>query len=405
MKTARRVVTDAALPPLRTRGQILVAVAFVVSLAAGMALYVFVSPASRHLEEQKATARALALARDALIGRAASDNNRPGSLPCPDRVTNIPGTNIPNDGVADLLIGNECPAYVGRLPWRTLDVPDLRDGSGERLWYALSRAFRDDDSAQPINSNTLGTLSVSGSVIATNVIAIVFAPGTVVGNQTRSAGAANDVANYLEGGNEVNGTTAFTAASPSALFNDRLLAIGADALLPVVEARVAREARTVLDAFFNDPANGYLPYANAYGDLSYQCTDNQLSGRVPRFFADWCKKNPADPDWNGVSWPAWFFANNWHEVVYYAVAQKCVNPASAGCSAAGAFLTVYGLPAPNDNIRAIVITPGRAYAGQTRPCAAASDCLEDPENTNADDYYRKSSVTPTVNDRLLVVSP
>jgi len=403
MRSARGV--KPGRPPPRQGGQILVAIALIISVTTGVALYTFLSPSARHIEEQKITAKALAAARDALIGRAASDDNRPGSLPCPDRVTNIPGTNVPNDGIADLLSGNECPSYVGRLPWRTLDLPDLRDGSGERLWYALSRAFRDDDSAQPINSNTVGTLSVSGSVTANNVIAIVFAPGAVVGSQVRDGSNAQDVANYLEGGNQASGTTAFVAAARSATFNDQLLAIGADALLPVVEARVAREARVVLNAFYNDPANGYFPFANAYGDLSYRCTDNQYGGRIPRFFADWCKTDPSDPDWKGVTWPAWFFANDWHRVAYYAVASKCAKPTSPACTAAGGLLTVSGLPPPNNNIQAIVIMPGRGFTGQTRPCAGVSDCLEDPENIDGDADYTKSAVTPAVNDRLFVVSP
>ena len=62
-------------------------------------------------------------------------------------------------------------------------------------------------------------------------------------------------------------------------------------------------------------------------------------------------------------------------------------------------------PAPNNNLRALVIMPGRAYTGQARPCGAVTDCLEDPENTDGDDVFSKSAVTPSVNDRLLVVSP
>jgi hypothetical protein len=387
------------------RGQVLVAVALVISVATGAVLYVFLSPGSRRAEEQKITARALAAARDALVGRAAGDNNRPGSLPCPDLTTNIPGINVPNDGIADLLVGNECPSYIGRLPWRTLDLPDLRDGSGERLWYALSRVFRDDDSAQPINSDSVGTLSVTGTATLANVIAVVFAPGAVVSGQVRDDANANSVSNYLEGGNQATGTVSFVAGAPSAAFNDQLLAIGSDTLIPVVEARVAREARKVLGDFYGDPANGYFPYANAYGDASEQCTDGQHSGRIPRYFADACKVSPGDPDWNGVSWPSWFFANNWHQVLFYAVATKCTKPISPACSAAGGLLTVDGLPAPNNNIQALIIMPGRAFGGQTRPCAAASDCLEDSENTDGDAQYRKSTVTPTVNDRLLIVAP
>jgi hypothetical protein len=310
---------------------------------------------------------------------------------------------VPNDGIADLLTGNECPSYVGRLPWRTLDLPDLRDASGERLWYALSRAFRDDDSAQPINSNTSGTLTVTGSAPATNVIAIVFAPGAVVGAQTHDAANLNSVANYLEGGNEASGTTTFITGAASGTFNDRLLAITSDALFPAVETRVAREARTALLAFYN--VNSFFPFANAYSDGTYQCTMDQYSGRIPRYFTDQCKADPADPDWKGATWPNWFFANSWHQVAFYAVASKCAKPASPACSAAGGLITVNNYPPPNSNIQALVIMPGRAFAGQTRPCAAATDCLEDAENTDGDADFTKTAVTPTVNDRLLVVSP
>lgn len=392
-------------PPWREQGQVLVAVVLILSIAAGAVIYSLLSPAARHIEEQKVAANVLAQAREALIGRAASDNNRPGSLPCPDLVTNIPGTNVPNDGIADLLVGNECPSYIGRLPWRTLDLPDLRDASGERLWYALSRAFRDDNSAQPINSNTVGALSLTGSVTATNLIAIVIAPGAVVGSQVRDAANVNVAANYLEGGNEVNGTTTFAAGPASATFNDRLLAIGADALFPVVETRVAREASAVLRSFYNDPANVFFPYANAYGDNTYQCTENQYSGRIPRYFTDQCKADPADPDWKGATWPSWFFANNWHEVVFYAVASKCTKPAFPACAASGGLLTVTNLPSPNSNIQALIIMPGRALSGQTRPCAAVTDCLEDPENTDGDTDFTKSALAPAANDRLFVVSP
>ena len=36
----------------------------------------------------------------------------------------------------------------------------------------------------------------------------------------------------------------------------------------------------VLAAFY--AANSYFPYANSYGDNSYQCTNGQYSGRIPK---------------------------------------------------------------------------------------------------------------------------
>jgi hypothetical protein len=233
------------------------------------------------------------------------------------------------------------------------------------------------------------------------VIAIVFAPGAVVGAQVRDAANANVVANYLEGGNEASGATTFTAEPAGASFNDRLLAIGSDALFAVVETRVAREARMMLQNFYSNYA--FFPYANAYGDNTSQCTDNEYSGRIPRFITDQCKADPAT-DWDAARW-SWFFANNWHEVVFYAVASKCAKPALPACSASGGLLSVSGLPAPNNNIQALVIMPGSGLTGQARPCTVVTDCLEDPENFDGDADFAKSAVTPTVNDRLLVVSP
>ena len=68
--------------------------------------------------------KALLQIREALIARAVADLNRPGSLPCPD----INGDGTPEQTPSD------CVQFSGWLPWRTLDLPDLRDSSGERFW-------------------------------------------------------------------------------------------------------------------------------------------------------------------------------------------------------------------------------------------------------------------------------
>lgn len=390
-----RIAARTQRPRSIQQGQALLALLAILGIVVSVLIYGLVSPASLTIENDRITNAALAQAKEALIGYAARDSNRPGSLPCPD-------TN--NDGSAQLFSGSFCPSEIGRLPWRTLGLPDPRDGSGERLWYAVSRDFSRNPSGAPaLNTDTVGQLTITGAAPTNNVIAIVFAPGAVVGSQVRDTPNENTVANYLEGGNEVSGATTFTTGAVSATFNDKLLAITSDALFPVVEMRVAREVRSVLQAFYS--ANGFFPFANAYGDNSYRCTDDQVSDRIPRFFTDQCKVDPADPDWKGVAWPDWFFGNNWHQVVFYTVASKCAKPSSPACSASGGLLTLSSQPPPNANIQALVIMPGRAFAGQTRPCAIVTDCLEDPENTNADSVFVKSAITATVNDRLVVVSP
>ena len=217
--------------PSHQRGALLILLVIALGVLAVTLFVGMLSSSEIQIERDKKTAAALAEAKAALIGRAVRDDNRPGSLPCPD-------TN--NDGSADLLSGPNCPSYIGRLPWRTLGLPDLRDGYGERLWYALSSNLRDDASAQPINSDTLGQLTISGLSPTNSVIAIVFAAGPSLSGQIRDAAHANDPASYLEGNNALGGSnTNFTTANVSSTFNDRLLPITNDNLFPVVEKRIA----------------------------------------------------------------------------------------------------------------------------------------------------------------------
>lgn len=275
-------------PASRQRGVVLMLLLLLVSVGA---LAVFVSGLNRatvQLERDRITSEALAQAKEALIGRAVADDNRPGSLPCPDLITNIPGSNVPNDGIADLLVGNDCPSYIGRLPWRTLRLPDLRDGNGERLWYALSSDFRDDDSAL-INSDTPGTLTVTGSLSATQAIAILFAPGAALPGQARNIALQNAVANYLEGTN-ASSTTDFVAGNLTATFNDRLLVIGRDGFFERVERRVAGEVGLKLPH----------PYPN---DLTAI-----------------------------VGWPTWFNDNNWlGSINYDRVSDDKATASFSGC--------------------------------------------------------------------------
>ena len=135
------------------------------------------------LNADRQTALALAQAKEALLGYAAKDSNHPGSLPCPD---------ANDDGTSDIsdYAGPNCIAPVGRLPWRLLRLPDLRDGSGERLWYAVSPVFNANSGAK-LNSTYFGqiTLEDASGVITNNasastgVIAVVIAPGGVLVRQ------------------------------------------------------------------------------------------------------------------------------------------------------------------------------------------------------------------------------
>ncbi|MGZ8256365.1 MAG: type IV pilus modification PilV family protein [Gallionella sp.] len=235
---------------------------------------------------QNNTANALAQAKQALIARATQDGSVLGSLPCPD------GN---NDGSADLLVGNDCPSYIGRLPWKTLAIDDLRDAQGERLWYALSRNFRDDNSNH-INSDTLGTLNLTGTQTASQLIAIVFAAGSPLVNQTRSTSntlLCNGVnqsealcaQNYLEASNALPSkaaalNTSYQINAPSNTFNDQAIYLTHEQLFPVIEMRIGREVKACLDGYAAASNNKY-PWAVPAQNLYLEGKTNTQFGRIP----------------------------------------------------------------------------------------------------------------------------
>lgn len=233
-------------PPRRERGIAMVAI---VSLLALISAYMIANGLSRTSaellgERERRSMEALRQAKAALIAYAASEQwqqfrscdtlpipcpIQPGALPCPDRN---------DDGGSDGLCSNAL-TRVGKLPWKTLGIDDLRDASGERLWYAVSSNFRKypypASGYTIINSDTQGQLTVTGTAPANNVIAIVFAPGQPIGAQDRST-APNDPAAYLEG--FTAGATDYTfttTALASDTHNDRLLVITHADLFSVVE--------------------------------------------------------------------------------------------------------------------------------------------------------------------------
>lgn len=264
---------------------------------------------------QETTSAALAQAKDALISLAVTYNDYPGSLPCPDIGSD---TDPEGDGVADAVGGltTGCPQYIGRLPWKTLGIPDLRDAAGERLWYTLSRNVRRYASVRPLNSETEGTLNITGNYAANNIYAIVFAPGDTLAGQNRSTSqtalcittgttivASRCASNYLEDSNANKSTEASPVAgvnpNPNYLanlagstFNDQLIFITQQQLFSTIEKRIGREAKVCLDGYAAANSNKYpwaVPVSNpTIGELS--------TGRPDILFGRFATLNPIQVD-------------------------------------------------------------------------------------------------------------
>jgi hypothetical protein len=392
---------------------------------------------SQRVERDRVTQEALAKAKEALLSFASSNRNK-GFLPCPEDRT-LFGTL--NEGNAVSLNCNTNAVRIGRLPWKTLGLGDLRDGYGERLWYVVSANF--SDTAASINSDTAATLSVN---TVTNFIAIVFSPGEANPGQTRDSTVAfcattstsirRDycATNYLDtlpsGLSNSNANTTFAEnAWIQGVFNDKLITITPAEFLARVQPRVLRQVAACLLAYSNDPGNSkhLFPWAvpvgsgsnsnpfpnpnpgqNAYyveqaGIRLGRLSDNLSIGpsRSTTGVTSWgpdcplfCNISPC-PD--AASTRNWL--KDWREHVFYAVSQR-YSPAGDG--ATGLLLTV----GSNTTVQAVVFIAGPQLAAQARGTTTqrntASNYLEG-ENINGDDVYSNASASSTFNDFVMIV--
>jgi hypothetical protein len=206
-------------------------------------------------EREAITGVALRNAKEALLSYVAqhaarSDTADPGQMPCPESLTLA---NPPGESAASC---SATAVVVGRLPWRTLGVDPIRDGSGEPLWYVM-RGFRD----APINFASAGQLTYNGSM----VVALIIAPGVPIStsgtapsgctSQNQMVSTRNTAtlvpANFLECG--VGGT--ITSPGSAAWTNDRVIAITAtewaDAISGAVADRLQRQVAPAMYDFYN----------------------------------------------------------------------------------------------------------------------------------------------------------
>ena len=264
---------------LAQRGFALIALLALAALIASflIASALNLTSAGNSNEREDRSMSALRKAKAALIAYAASEQwqlyktpstyFQPGALPCPDQ---------DDDGDADCF-GSNTASMIGRVPFKTLGIDDLRDASGERLWYALSHDFRKNQcpgtGCTTINSDTLGQLTVTGTAPATQVVAIVFAPGQAIQGQTRdptNASVHNDPLNYLDGPPNLSNPVNYiftTSALPSDTFNDRVLVITQAELMAAVEPVVAARIERDIKLYITQNYSGAIAYV--YGEWKW----------------------------------------------------------------------------------------------------------------------------------------
>lgn len=369
--------------PHRQRGAALLLLLAVVVVAASYTLLKRLNHTPSGLDRTSDTALVLGEAKTALIGYALKSTNRPGELPCPDT------SNSGNSG------SMPCTGNITfRFPWKALGLPDLRDSSGERLWYVVDPAFA---GSTVINSETMPALTIDGGT--TRYAAIIIAPGKSLPGQSRSGGQQNSIQRYLEADNANNDAFFVTAASGD--FNDRLLGITRDELLQAVERRVLKKTANQLNAYF--AAHGYFPNPAPPGSPDCLAT----AGLVPMNIAASCA---SQAPWGADALPAWFQNNGWDQLIWYVISDDCDQSATRACGSVPANLLRIDAPGGNrTDVRALLIAGGPVLASvvpaQSRPPGGDDDLLDSAENRDDDARFEILPVDTNSNDQVRVIAP
>ncbi len=240
-------------------GVALVALLALIILAASYAFYRSAELGDSRQEQRDSALRRLAQAKEALITYAVIDATRPGRLPCPDLVGN---------GVSPLLARDDCDAYGGWLPWKTLDLPDGSDSQGSTLYYHLSPLFGGDRSTPVLNSETATSLRLNqpAGAASNDIVALVIAPR-----------------GPLDAGNADGDDYFYSGRGDTADDNDQIIAITRQELMAAVEQRIANELRTCLEQHATSPANPEqtYPWPAPLANAAYRGAASSLFGMFP----------------------------------------------------------------------------------------------------------------------------
>ncbi len=451
-------------PKLKQSGIALIGLmAILVVLVVAMSIQYLNSANLKSLKNQKSQ-QALAMAKQALLAYASEKITpkpndtaltcslncpRPGDLPCPDRN---------NDGEAEVSCGSNQTLRLGRLPWKTLGMEDVRDGAGETLWYAVSNNYKNNSRVLPLNSQTLGTISLKNSqgnlmhdaTTSTGLVAVIIAPNEIVTRldnlqQNRTSAKLNDPKQFLDiAFNEDNANFTENTSdgfisgtimqSNQTILNDIVMPITKEEMNDVMEKRVLAE---VMEAilygfcpdkvdiknrgcngstsydFFPDPAFisdssclTNLPIA----DTACNSDSSALIGRIPvGGNANWQIKDK-NSILRGEAENNWFQQNGWRELIFYARAPAC-KESTKNCTGNG-FLTLTNAITPSNapssnNKKVVLISAGNTILTQKRTDnlnkTNLANYLEDENIMPLDNTFLRFRQDSNKNDRVLSI--
>jgi len=221
---------------------------------------------------------------------------------------------------------------------------------------------------------------------------IVFAPGTALAGQNRSNPGANnflDSFNVQGQGNISNAVNdlRFVKAKETSTFNDRLIYMTIDELMPKLERRVLNELRILLNQHLANKNNNEYPLPTTLTDFNHKCDTSTAPSPGYGFIAD---KNNDCPSFLNV--PA--YLSPWLDYILYEPRADCVNGSQSGCNNKINGLTVNSAT----NIDYVLISTGFHPVGPLIPATDINDAINQLDNQ----IYISPSPNQTINrDQIL----
>ena len=305
----------------KQRGAVLMVMLVIMIIGAVTIFVMSLNSSALQLERDKVTADALAKAKEALIGDtvAQSPVSSAGYLRLPDLGFGIGGVPAEGSSAPNFSGNNTDYLVIGKAPWKTLGISPSRDGQGECPWYIVSGRFKNNPQTNALNWDTLGQIDVidgNGNAIASNIAALLVAPGTPLDGQNRAlsdpaytqCGGNYDARNYLDSYNSSDAVSGavnyFTGSTNNRValntnnkrfvmtnnnhYNDQFLFVTTDDIFRPIIRRSDFFAQ--ITALMNDPYFQNVSITGSKGTSSITISNNKCNGFLPpnqAFCANW----------------------------------------------------------------------------------------------------------------------
>jgi hypothetical protein len=413
-------------PPLSARSQqrgvaLFTVLIFAAVVGGGALLYLGLGSVQAQKQERDLiTPKALLRAKQALLDYVAraplvagSRTNQPGDLPCPNRTP--VATGLRSGGCA-----SSATDRFGRFPWVEFGLEELRDASGEPLWYAISNGFRLGGPARSFNTPSdfaFARVDALGNVSnESEVVAVIIAPGAPLAGQLRNCDVPSNCtspANFMEaytggsaGTNVIGGAGArFVDAPANATFNDQVITITLAEMHQAIARKVGIEVASCLRDYERDNLGRY-PWAArmAVNFASNDDVTNLLVGRIPNggtqtnlsafglmsaapLSESLAATTPYKCRLRVNDSGGWYIT--WREHVFYAISPRHkpgtndlrVGSYAAACRTSTTPSIDCITVGDRRNIEAVVIVSAARLASQTQPSANFSSYLEGINST------------------------